>query len=107
MSTRWSLGNMAKNESSIDKKLEKELNDCPEGGIFLIETSAENILEVHLAAVKWLSDKKYVLIILSTSRPCKNLLNLYQKNNIDTNKIVIVCTVCQEKEKDKQENGRV
>src|SRR3989344_6550657 len=86
------------------KNLTKKLNDCPEGGIFLIETSAENILEVHLAAVKWLSDKKYAQIILSTSRPCKNLLNLYQKNNIDTNKIIMLCTVCQEKE---QKNSNV
>ena len=89
------------------KNLTKELNDCPEGGIFLIETSAENILEVHLAAVKWLSDKKYTQIILSTSRPCKNLLNLYQKNNIDTNKIIMLCTVCQEKEKKEQKNSKV
>ena len=89
------------------KNLTKKLNDCPEGGIFLIETNAENILEVHLAAVKWLSDKKYTQIILSTSRPCKNLLNLYQKNNIDTNKIIMLCTLCQEKEKKEQENSNV
>src|SRR3989338_5400265 len=89
------------------KNLTKKLNDCPEGGIFLIETSAENILEVHLAAVKWISDKKYTQIILSTYRPCKNLLNLYQKNNIDTNKIIMLCAVCQEKEKKEQENSKV
>src|SRR3989344_2214307 len=89
------------------RNLTKKLNDCPEGGILLIETNAENILEVHLAAVKWLSDKKYTQIILSTSRPCKNLLNLYQKNNIDTNKIIMLCTICQEKEKKEQKNSKV
>src|SRR3989338_3834136 len=89
------------------KKLAKELNNCPEWGIFLIETNAENILEVHLVAVKWLSDIKYTQIILSTSRPCKNLLNLYKRNNIDTNKIIMLCTLCQEKEKKEQENSNV
>jgi len=99
---------MAKNESSIDtKKLAKEFNNLGEGAIVLIETSAEKILEVHLTAVKWLSDKKYTQIVLSTSRPCKNLLDLYKKNNIDTSKIIILCTVCQEKEKNKQENSKV
>src|SRR3989344_5483614 len=89
------------------KNLTKKLNNCPEGGIFLIETNAENILEVQLAVVKWLSDKKYAQIILSTSRPCKNLLNLYQKNNIDTTKIIMLCAVCQKKENNKQENSNV
>ena len=89
------------------KKLAKEFNNLGEGAIVLIETAASKILEVHLAAVKWLSDKKYTQIILSTSRPCKNLLNLYQKNNIDTNKIIMLCTVCQEKEKKEQKNSKV
>ena len=89
------------------KKLAKELNSLQEGEIFLIETSAEKILKVNLAIVKWLSEKNYTQIILSSSRPCKNLLNLYKKNNIDTSKLIIVCTVCQEKEKNKQENNNV
>ena len=89
------------------KKLAKEFNNLEKWAIVLIETTASKILEVHLAAVKWLSDKKYTQIILSTSRPCKNLLSLYKKNNIDISKLMILCTCCQETEKDKQENGRV
>src|SRR3989344_2772727 len=89
------------------KKLAKEFNNLEKWAIVLIETTASKILEVHLAAVKWLSDKKYTQIILSASRPCKNLLNLYKKNNIDTNKIIILCAVCQEKEKKEQENNNV
>src|SRR3989338_4034844 len=89
------------------KKLAKEFNNLEKWAIVLIETTASKILEVHLAAVKWLNDKKYTQIILSTSRPCKNLLSLYKKNNIDINKIIILCTVCQEKEKNKQENKNV
>ncbi len=89
------------------KKLVKEFNNLGEGAIVLIETTASKILEVQLTAVKWLSDKKYTQIILSTSRPCKNLLNLYKKNNIDTTKLIILCAVCQEKEKKEQENSKV
>ncbi len=89
----------------VTKKLAKEFNNLDEGAIVLVETTASKILEVHLAAVKWLSDKKYAQIILSTSRPCKSLLNLYKKNNIDTGKIIILCPLCQEKKKNKQENN--
>ena len=89
------------------KKLAKEFNALEEGAIVLIETTAEKILEVNLAAVKWLSDKKYAQIILSTSRPCQNLLSLYKKNKIDTSKIMILCAVCQEKEKNKPENNNI
>ena len=79
------------------KKLAKEFNNLGEGAIVLIETTAEKILEVNLAAVKWLSEKKYIQIILSTSRPCTNLLKLYKENGIDISKLTIVCTQCQEK----------
>ena len=89
------------------KKLVKEFNNLDKGAIVLIETTAETILEVHLIAVKWLSKKNYVQIILSTSRPCKNLLSLYKERGIDISKLMILCTCCQEKEKDKQENNNI
>ncbi|PIN81172.1 hypothetical protein COV11_02555 [Candidatus Woesearchaeota archaeon CG10_big_fil_rev_8_21_14_0_10_30_7] len=88
-------------------KFTKELSNCLEGGIVLVETSASKILEVHLEAVKWLSKQKYTQIILSTTRPCKNLLELYQKNNIDTDKLIILCTCCKEKNNTKQEKNNI
>lgn len=92
----------------IDTKLiAKELNNLDEGTIVLIETTTEKILEVNLAVVKWLSGKKYTQIILSTSRPCHNLISLYKKNNIDISKIIILCALCQEKDKNKPENRNV
>lgn len=84
------------------KKLAKELNGLEEGGIILIETTAEKLLGVHLAAVKWLSKKNYAQIILATSRPCTTLRALYKKNNIDMGKITVLCACCQENEKTKQ-----
>jgi hypothetical protein len=89
------------------KKLAKELKSCSEENIFLVETSASKLLEVHLAVVKWFIEKKHMLFILSASRPCKNLLNLYNENSIDTNKIIVLCTVCQEKEEHKHVNNNV
>ncbi|MFH0715002.1 MAG: hypothetical protein V1847_04305 [Candidatus Diapherotrites archaeon] len=89
------------------KNLIKELNNLGEGAIVLIETTTDKMLEVQLSVTKWLSHKKYAQIILSTSRPCKNLLNLYKKNNIDINKIIILCTCCPEKEENMQENNNV
>jgi len=89
------------------KKLAKELKSCSEGEIFLIETTALKILEVNLAVVKWLSKKKYAQIILSTSRPYKNLLNLYKENGVDISKLIILDAVGQEKEDNKQENNNI
>ena len=89
------------------KKLAKEFSVLEEGTIVLIETTAEKILKVNLAIVKWLSGKNYTQIILSTSRPCQNLLSLYRKNGIDISKLLILCTCCQEKEGKKQENNKV
>lgn len=87
------------------EKFTEELNNCLKGGIVLIETTPSKILEVHLAAVKFLSKKKYTQIILSTTRPCKNLLNLYQENNINTGKLIILSTCCDENESGKENNN--
>lgn len=89
------------------KKLAKELNGCPDGSIFLIETTAPKIVEVHLAAVKWISEKNYAQIVVSASRPCKNLLTLYKENHVDTSKMTIVCTCCQKTETGKLEKCKV
>ena len=77
------------------KKLEKDLSDLPEGWIILLETSAENALEVNLAVMKILTDKNYTGLIISANRPCKNLLALYEKNSINTKKVMVLCAICK------------
>ncbi len=77
------------------KKLEKELNNLPEGWIVLLETSAEKVLEVNLAVMKILIDKNYTGLVISANRPCRNLLELYEKNSINTKKVMILCAVCK------------
>lgn len=102
---RLSHYNMAK-ELSFDKKLEKELSDLPDEWIVLLETSAENSLKVSLTALKLLINKGYAGIILSASRPCSNILDLYKKNEINTKNIFILDCVCKNqgiKEKERRE----
>lgn len=97
---------MAK-EPSFDKKLEKELRALPEEWIVLLETSAENSLKVSLAALKILMNKGYVGIIVSASRPCSNLLELYSKNKINTKTIFILDCVCKSQGIKEPEKGGV
>jgi len=71
-------------------KIESELNGLPEGWIMLLETSAEKSLDVAIAAIKTLTDKKYNGIILSANRPYSNLIETYKRNSIDTEKLFIL-----------------
>lgn len=69
------------------KKLEKELSELSEDWIVLLETNVENALEISITAIKMLTNKNYIGIVVSASRPYSNLMSLYKKNNIDTKKI--------------------
>jgi len=77
------------------KKLENELNNIPDGWIVLLETSAENVLEVSLVVLKFLSNNNYTGIVLSATRPYRNLIKLYKQNGIDTEKIFIIDCVSE------------
>ena len=70
-------------------KLKKELEDLPEDSIVLLETSADSSLETSIALVKLLVNKHNKGIILSANRPYITLMNLYEKNNIDTKNMFI------------------
>src|SRR3989338_8174563 len=89
------------------KKLKAELEDIPNDSIVLIETSAEKAMDVNLAVMKILTDKDYTGLIISASRPCKNLLVLYEKNSINTKKVMILCAVCKSQGGDAKNTERV
>ena len=89
------------------KKLKAELEDIPNGWIVMLETSAENALEVNIAVMKILTDKNYTGLIISASRPCRNLLALYEKNSINTKKVMILCAVCKSQGGDAKNTERV
>lgn len=71
-------------------QLKKELEEIPKDYIVLLETSAEKAFEVALEAVKLLTKKNDRAIIVSANRPSVNLLNIYKRNNIETNKVYIL-----------------
>ena len=78
------------------KKLEEELKNLPEDSIVLLETSAENSFETSMASVKLLADKNDSGIIISASRPYVNLVNMYQRNDINASKMFILDCVTKD-----------
>jgi len=71
-------------------KIEEEFSDLPQEYIVYLETSAENSFEISTLIVKYLSEKNDKGIIVSANRPYTNLLSVYQQNNIDTSKMLIL-----------------
>jgi two-component system, response regulator len=84
-----------------------ELNKLPDGWTVLLETSAENALEVSLSMIKALTDKNYFGIVLSASRPYENLSTLYQNNGINMGKILILDLVSKNQSAGLEETGNV
>lgn len=82
-------------KNSYESKLKKELGNLPEGWIVLVETNVETISDAGLALTKLLIDKSYSGIIISASRPCNNLLELYKNKKINADKIFVIDCVCQ------------
>ncbi|MBI2564694.1 hypothetical protein HYV79_01755 [Candidatus Woesearchaeota archaeon] len=77
------------------QKIKKELSNLPVGSIVLLETSAENILTVSIHSIKSLIEQGYNVIILSVSRPCFNLMNIYEKSRINTENVFILDCICK------------
>ena len=76
-------------------RLEKELVAVADGSIILMETSAEDATELGIAALKAVADEGFKIIVVSSSRPCTNLLGLYSKGGVDTGKVFLIDTVCK------------
>ena len=72
------------------QKLAEDLNKISDGGIILLETSADKSFETSLASVKHLLKNNDNGIIISANRPYNNLMSVYKKNNIDTSKIFVL-----------------
>jgi len=81
--------------ANISDILEQELKHLPENWIFMLETSAEKSLNVNIQAMKILTHKLLSPIYISTSRICTDLIKIYSKNNIDVDKIFILCFFCK------------
>lgn len=77
-------------ELNVEKELENGMSILPSSWIILLEASVDNALEVSMKSIKFFVDRGMNAIILSSSRPYTNLLDIYKKNGIDTEKIIIL-----------------
>lgn len=77
----------------INNKIKQELRDLPNNSIVMLETSADKSLRVTLETLNVLTTKANTLV-LSASRPCTNVLDIYKKAGINPDKIFILCCVC-------------
>lgn len=82
------------------EKLKEKLENMPKDFIILVETSAENISEVTMAVVKFLTQQNDYGIIVSANRPYINLIANYQRNKIDTNKVYILDLISRNQDAD-------
>ena len=89
------------------KQVIQELNALPEGYIVLLETNPEHILDLNIDVIKTLTQKGYLGIILSTSRPYSNIISLYKKNGIDTNRIFLLDCITKSQSASQQKAGNV
>jgi hypothetical protein len=83
------------NPKDIAPKLRQEFRELPENWIILLETKAEESLRVGIESIKILTQKGLSAIIISTSRPHPNLIQLYEESKIDINKVFILCSACK------------
>jgi len=91
----------------LQQKLEDEIRKLPEGWIMLLETTAEDSMEVTLTALKILTGSDYEGIIISASRPYNNLAQIYKQNGIDVGKLHFIDCISSAYSKPDKGNDRV
>jgi len=91
----------------ISRKLKGEFKDLPENWIIMLEASAEKLLSISLESMKILTQKGLSAIVLSTSRPCTNLIKLYKNKKINVNKIIVLCCVCKSQDSSVKDTNNV
>jgi len=82
-------------QRAIDRKkldliIKERLKTYNQGSIVVIQTPAENYLETNISSVKSMVDNGYEGIYLSFQRPFKNISSIFEKNEIDLEKIFVV-----------------
>lgn len=81
--------------TSIEEKLQKELEKLPDSWIILLEVSPDNLHQATTQTIKILTDKGQKGIILSSSKPCTNLLDTYESADIDLDDVFLLDTLCK------------
>lgn len=74
----------------LNRILKERLKSYHEGSIIVIQTPAENYTEANISSVKTMIDNGYEGIYLSFQRPYKNISSIFEKNQINLDKILVV-----------------
>jgi len=82
-------------QRAIDRKkldliIKERLKTYNQGSIVVIQTPAENYLETNISSVKSMVDNGYEGIYLSFQRPFKNISAIFEKNEINLEKIFVI-----------------
>ena len=78
------------NRKKLDLIIKERLKTYNEGSIVVIQTPAENYLETNISSVKSMVDNGYEGIYLSFQRPFKNISAIFEKNEINLEKIFVI-----------------
>lgn len=70
--------------------INKALEEHDTAAIFLLETPAENYLDANIASVSSLLKNGFEGIYLSFQRPFKNISTLFERNDIDIQKLIVI-----------------
>ena len=82
-------------QRAIDRKkldliIKERLKTYNQGSIVVIQTPTENYLDTNISSVKSMVDNGYEGIYLSFQRPFKNISSIFEKNEIDLEKIFVI-----------------
>lgn len=72
------------------RALDEALKGHNKGGIFIVETPAENYLEANVNTVKSMIDNGFEGIYMSFQRPYNNISSLFDQVGVDLSKIIII-----------------
>ena len=74
----------------LDHILKERLRSNSEGSIVVIQTPSENYLDTNVSSVKTMIDNGYEGVYLSFQRPFNNISSIFERNDIDLEKIFVV-----------------
>ncbi len=95
-------------QESRNEKILHQFTELPDKWVVLAETAAEESLGNSLSMIKHLiNEKEYVGIIVSASRPYKNLIKLYKQNDIDITHVLIIDCISKSQSIDQLEEENV
>lgn len=89
------------------QQVDTTLSDMPEGWIVLLETNVDSSLDLSVSTIKNLTEKDYIGIVVSASRPYNNLIKMYESKGIDLDKLFVLDCVSKELNKGITAEGNV